>query len=171
MTDFDGHFFSSLFAEDPDDSVLALLAHNAAANAALVEASGGRLHVAALDWSTPNVVRHVWPPGSASFSPVDEADGQGMPQADVIIGTELVYTAGSASLLCNTLRAWLRPSGVFFLLQAQNRVDMSRFEGLANESGFEVKEINVGEAVQASKEMVEAAPGSFRMVAVSWKVQ
>jgi hypothetical protein len=169
MTDFDGHFFSSLFGEDPDESVLALLSHNAAANAALVEASGGQLRVKALDWSAPSTVRNVWPPGSASSAPADGADGAAMPLADVIVGTELVYTAGSASLLCNTVRTWLRPGGVFFLLQAQNRVDMSRFEGLANESGLNVEEIDVGEAVRASSEMASAAPGAFRMIAVTWK--
>ena len=170
MTDFDGHFFSSLFEEDPDQSVLALLSHNAATNAALAEANGGHLRVKALDWSTPSIVRNVWPPESASLFPADGADGAAMPLADIIVGTELVYTAGSACLLCNTVRTWLsRQGGVFFLLQAQNRVDMSRFEGLANESGLHVDEIDVGEAVRASDEVAAAAPGAFRMIAVTWK--
>ena len=171
LTDFDGHFFSSLFEKDPDGSVLALLAHNAAANAALAEASGGRLRVSALDWNTPSVVQDVWPespvlPSSREAGPAGAAE---RPLADVIVGTELVYTAGSASLLCSALCTWLQRDGVFFLLQAQNRVDMSRFEGLANESGFQVEEIDIGDAVQASDEMAAAAPGSFRMIVVTWK--
>ena len=164
MTDFDGHFFSALFEDDPEDSVLALLAHNAAANAALAEASGGRMSVSALDWAEPSAPRAVWLPPAA-----EAAAGAGVvTPADVIVGTELIYTIGSAALLCDTLRAWLKPSGVFYLLQAQNRVDMSRFEGLAAEAGFDVKEVELGEAVSASDEVAGATPGHFRMIALTW---
>jgi hypothetical protein len=45
---------------------------------------------------------------------------------------------------------------------------MSQFEGLAAEAGFDVKEVELGEAVSASDEVAGATPGHFRMIALTW---
>ena len=39
---------------------------------------------------------------------------------------------------------------------------------LSAEAGFDVKEVELGEAVSASDEVAGAAPGHFRMIALTW---
>ena len=163
LSDFDGHHVGTLV--EPEDSVLALLEHNARANAELAAAQGGSLAVIALDWAAPAAPRRV-------YDSSEQQDGAAMAvtQAAVIVGTELVYTVGAAALLCETLSVWLRkPDGVFYLLQAQNRVDMDRFGHLAEDRGLAVEELQLGEAVSACGEVAGAAAGHFRLVAVRWR--
>ena len=185
LSDFDGHHVGTLV--EPEDSVLALLEHNARANAEVAAAQGGSLAVIALDWAAPAAPRRV-------YDSSEQQDGAAMAvtQAAVIVGTELVCecssslcvflrddetqrrcctdTVGAAALLCETLSVWLRkPDGVFYLLQAQNRVDMDRFGHLAEERGLALEELQLGEAVSACGEVAGAAAGHFRLVAVRWR--
>ena len=146
--------------------MLALLEHNARANAEVAAAQGGSLAVMALDWAAPAAPRRVFPPDSSG----QDGAAMAVAQAAVIVGTELVYTVGAAALLCETLSVWLRkPDGAFYLLQAQNRVDMDRFGHLAEERGLAVEELELGEAVSACGEVAGAAAGHFRLVAVRWR--
>jgi hypothetical protein len=72
--------------------------------------------------------------------------------AQVVIGTELVYTPGSAHLLLSVLQRWLRKDedntdgepSAFYLLQNTQRHDMSTFLSTAGEYGFDCTEVLPG---------------------------
>lgn len=81
--------------------------------------------VAHLDWKNPTEMLIKWPECFPN-----------LPQNtfDFIIGTELIYTKEGAEYLINTVKAWLKPGGQFYLLQNGLRAGLEHFTSLLNGS-------------------------------------
>ena len=132
LTDFRGHFESS-------ETVMHCLRDNVARNTARLQ-PGTTLRVLELDWQRPTEPLE-WPilEGHAPFA---------CPPApcDVVIGTEVLYSADGAILLAALLPLWLsRPHGTAYVLNNANRTGVAAFARACVEHGLRCEEIPICE--------------------------
>lgn len=154
LSDFQGHCTGK-----DNGSVLHNLRHNVTRNAPLLGVGHGadgadsRVRVVELDWRHPDRPR-LWFPQQDTLVPSsldDGADGGGrslpplcaLEPADVVLGTECLYTAEGTRHLFGTLAGALRrPSGACFLVNNSRRTGShSELEGEGAKYGFAIEQL------------------------------
>ena len=166
---------------NPLGSVMHNLRHNARRNAAAIgdDADGSadgspseRVRVVELDWTRPDAAR-LWFPQEESAVPSPSepsfSDPRTLPPlclldpADVVLGTECVYTEDGMRALCATLAATLRrPSGACYLLNNSRRTAAATFEAECRLHGL------TSEVLSGLDENVEAVGGAMSTFAPPW---
>ena len=138
LTDFRGHFESS-------QTVMHCLRENVSHNVTRVRSEETSLRVLELDWERPSEPLD-WP-----LLERDEATGRtpvACPCApcDVVIGTEVLYSAEGAVLLAALLPLWLsRPHGTAYVLNNANRTGVDAFSRACQEHGLSCEDIADGD--------------------------
>ena len=135
LTDFRGHFQSS-------ETVMHCLRGNVARNVARLPPSA-TVRVLELDWQRPTEpLEWPLPEGDAGAGPAPSA----CPCApcDVVIGTEVLYSAEGAILLAALLPVWLsRPHGTAYVLNNANRTGVDAFARACAQHGLSCEEIPI----------------------------
>lgn len=167
---------------EPEDTVLHLLRDNLRTNLPAVKLAGGELRLLELDWTAPDkpmewslegavdgVAAHTTP-AAESLATNSPRVGQVEP-AELLIGTELVYTEGSAEALLGTVTTWLArtPTAVFYLMQNLHRADWPAFVARLEEFGLEAETVVLDPEDVAAGAEVAAEPERYGMLAIKWR--
>lgn len=124
---------------------LRTLRENAAANASLIEARGGRVRVVEADWARPSSPRE-WPLDVASCAATTAVSSDSM-VADAILATEVLYTARGTARFVEAVARWLRkpaggsPGGVLYLVNNARRTGVDGFAASCAAHGLRVEHL------------------------------